>query len=126
MDSCHSCGATLSVDAQWCGQCFALPHRAGPAGSGAGTTSVLAPIRTTPTATLPPTVVTSRWRKTATTFGPVGRILATIALVVPCLFLIVVGVLTGGLELGAAFVWGLIVMPWGLRDTWRAGQLTVE
>jgi hypothetical protein len=125
MDTCYSCGATLATDAEWCGQCYALPHRA-TVGTTGSATSLLSPVRAAPIATLPPTVVTTRWRKTATTFGPVGRVLATIALVVPCLFLIVVGVLSGGLELGGAVVWGVIVMPWGLRDTWRAGQLTVE
>jgi hypothetical protein len=69
-------------------------------------------------------VVRSRWRKTPTTFGPVGRVIATIALVIPLVFFVVIGVLTGGLTIFGAGFWGLIIMPWGLRDTWRAGMVS--
>jgi hypothetical protein len=130
MNTCHACGAAVSSEAEWCGQCFALCGRATPTaatGQPAGGHSVMAPVRTTPTpAALPATMVKTRWRKTATTFGPLGRVLATLALVVPFLVLLVLGVLTGGLEIGGAVIWGVIVMPWGLRDTWRAGQLPAD
>jgi hypothetical protein len=75
------------------------------------------------TATLPPTIVRSRWRKTPTTFGPVGRIIATFVLVVPEIVFVVVGFLTGGLTIFGAGIWGFIIMPWGLRDTWKAGTV---
>jgi hypothetical protein len=130
MQICHACGATVSAEAEWCGQCYALCGRATPSGVAAqapGGRSVMAPVRATPTpVALPPTMIKTRWRKTATTFGPVGRVLATLALVVPFLVLVVLGVLTGGLEIGGAVLWGVIVMPWGLRDTWRAGQLPAD
>jgi hypothetical protein len=77
----------------------------------------------TATATLPPTLVRSRWRKTPTTFGPIGRVIATIVLVVPEIGFVVVGFLTGGLTIFGAVIWGFIIMPWGLRDTWKAGTV---
>jgi hypothetical protein len=139
MEPCPSCGAALSADAQWCGQCYAVltPAASAQFGGGAaqpvnrfgggpstGGASVMAPTRTAATLTsLPATMVKSRWRKSATTFGPIGRVLATIALVVPFVVFVVLAVFTGGLILGAPIIWGFVVMPWGLRDTWRAGQV---
>jgi hypothetical protein len=70
-----------------------------------------------------PTVVKTRWRKTATTFGPVGRVLATFGLVLPFIFFVVIGIFTGGFTIAGAVIWGFVIMPWGLRDTWKAGQL---
>jgi hypothetical protein len=127
MERCHGCDAMLSADAQWCGQCYALRDRASTAGpvmaGSVGAGSVGALTRPLPAApTLPPAVIKTRWRKTPTTFGPVGRLLATIALVVPFIFFVVVGVLTAGFTIVGAALWGFILMPWGLRDTWKAGQ----
>jgi hypothetical protein len=75
----------------------------------------------TKAAPLQPAPVRTRWRKTPTTFGPLGRIIATVALVVPEIVFIVVGVITGGLTLAGIGIWGFVIMPWGLRDTWKAG-----
>jgi hypothetical protein len=87
----------------------------------------MAPTRPLPAAaTLPPQVIRTRWRKTKTTFGPVGRVIGTVALVAPFAFLVVIGILSGGMTLGGAVLWGFVVMPWGLRDLWRAGQLSVS
>jgi hypothetical protein len=65
--------------------------------------------------------IMTRWRKTPTTFGPLGRVLLTLVLVVPLPVFIVIAVFSGGLEAGGAVIWGLIVMPLGLRDVWKAG-----
>ena len=87
----------------------------------------MAPTRPVPrVATLPPQVIRTRWRKTTTTFGPVGRVIATVGLVVPFIFFVVIGILTGGLTIFGAGIWGFVIMPWGLRDVWRAGQLPVK
>jgi hypothetical protein len=87
----------------------------------------MAPTRPVPApATLAPQVIRTRWRKTKTTFGPVGRVIGTIVLVVPFLLLLIGGILTGGLTLGGAFLWGFVVMPWGLRDVWKAGALAAK
>jgi hypothetical protein len=123
MEPCHACGASVSADAQWCGQCYALPTRAAPATSGYAAGSIMAPTRPVPTQALPVVLEKTRWRKTPTTFGPVGRVLATFGFVVPFLFLVVIAVLSGGIALGGAGVWGFVIMPWGLRDVWRAGQI---
>jgi len=88
------------------------------------TATVTRPVSAAPA--LPPPVVRTRWRKTQTTFGPTGRIIATLALVIPFIVLVIAGILTGGLELGGAALWGFVIMPWGLRDVWRAGQLPVK
>jgi hypothetical protein len=66
----------------------------------------------------------TRWGKTATTFGPTGRVVATLLLLIP---LVVMGV--GGLA--DPFVWGgaglylAVVVPWALRDIWKAGIVRV-
>jgi hypothetical protein len=136
MEPCSTCGASISAEAEWCGQCYALPGGTS-SGSTAGRSpgqptahaatglaagpSIMAPDRGAPT--LAPTMVKTRWRKTGTTFGPVGRLIATVALVVPFLVFVVVGIFTGGFTIAGAVIWGFIIMPWGLRDTWKAGQL---
>lgn len=72
--------------------------------------------------TLPAPLRTTRWRKTPTTFGPTGRVLCTLALLIP-LVLMVVGGLVDPFIWGGAGVWAGIVMPWALRDIWKAGRL---
>jgi hypothetical protein len=67
---------------------------------------------------------TTRWAKTDTTFGPIGRVLATLALLVP-LAVMVVGGLADPFVWGGAAVWGAVIMPWGLRDVWKAGQVAL-
>ena len=66
----------------------------------------------------------TRWRKTPTTFGPVGRILATVGLVVPLAFMVVGGMIFTAAWAGA-LIWLVVVMPKGLRDIWRAGRLPI-
>jgi hypothetical protein len=72
---------------------------------------------------LPPTVRRSRWRKTQTTFGPVGRVLWTFALVVPLPLFIVAGVIGDIFAFGVVVIWAFVIMPMGLRAVWRAGQV---
>src|SRR3954463_6856875 len=69
-----------------------------------------------------PTGRASRWAKSDTTFGPVGRLIATIALIVPFTFLVAAGLLTfDPFVLGGAGIWALL-MAMGLRQTWAAVQ----
>jgi hypothetical protein len=114
----------MSADAQWCGQCYtpraalaAAPVMAFAAPVGG------APARAIPVKTEAPAVVRTRWRKTPTTFGPLGRVSGTIGLVVMLAFFIVGGIITGGMTLVGAGIWGFVIMPWALRDLWRAGTL---
>ena len=81
-------------------------------------------VRTTPLEALPPTVRRTRWRKTPTTFGPTGRTLSTLGLFIP-LPLMIVGGLADPFVWGGAGFWAIVVMPWALRDIWKAGQLPV-
>ena len=67
-------------------------------------------------------VRTSRWAKTDTTFGPLGRVLATVALLVP-LVVMLVGGMADPFVWGGAAVWGAVIVPWGLRDVWKAGRV---
>ena len=57
----------------------------------------------------------SRWARSATTFGPVGRLVGTALLVA-------VGVWLAIFALVGAAVWWFVVMPWALRDLWRPGR----
>jgi len=122
----------MGAEAEWCGQCYALRRAAQPAAPpqlGGGTpwgtapASTITPVRAVPVKAVAPATIKTRWRKTPTTFGPLGRILATIGLVVPEIFFVVVGILTGGFTIAGALIWGAILMPWGLKDTWRAGTM---
>jgi hypothetical protein len=68
-------------------------------------------------------MVKTRWKKTPTTFGPVGRLVCTFLLLIPLPLLIIGTVVSGGLEVVGLGIWVLIIMPWALRDIWKAGQL---
>jgi hypothetical protein len=119
MDRCSSCGAVLTAGVSWCGQCFAAvtPESSAapvPAGTWAGPTVAAARPQ--------PVMRSTRWAKTDTTFGPVGRVVATLALLVP-LVVMAVGGLADPFVWGGAAVWGLVIMPWGLRDVWKAGRV---
>lgn len=60
----------------------------------------------------------SRWVKSDTTFGPAGRLVATLALLIPFTFLVVAGVLTfDPFVLGGAGIWAVLMVV-GLRQTW--------
>ena len=95
--TCRSCGAALRPDLAWCGTCNArvTTFAARPAlhepGSYVGTPM--------------PDVRTSRWHAGPTTWGPVGRLVAT------------------GLLL-LIFPWGAIVLP--LRSIWRKTRVAED
>jgi hypothetical protein len=92
-------------------------------GEGAGELSIMSGNRSQMAARPAPAMVKTRWRKTPTTFGPVGRVMWTVALFLPVPLLIIGVVVTGGLEIIGAGIWILIIMPWALRDLWKTGQL---
>lgn len=121
MDNCPTCGASLPANATWCGQCFA-PRAAGnlPATARFPGMPGAATVQSTP---LPPPVVRSRWRKTQTTFGPVGRVIATVCLIVPFLIMLIGGIIGDFFALGGAAIWLVVILPWGMRDVWKAGQV---
>ena len=57
----------------------------------------------------------SRWLRSEITFGPTGRIVCTVLLIVPVLF----GIFYSVFFLIAAAIW-LFIVPMALRDVWRA------
>lgn len=64
--------------------------------------------------------VMSRWARSPLTFGPAGRILATLVVIAPVAVVIFVNVFF----LVAAAIW-LFVLPAILRDIWRPGVVAV-
>ncbi len=56
----------------------------------------------------------SRWKKSQTSFGPVGRIVITVLVLIPVPFAIAVGIMA----FPGSFLY-LIVPPFVLRDTWK-------
>ena len=70
MTKCTACGASLLVGATWCAQCFE------PVGAAAATVSSNWQGPVAPPARAERAMRTTRWAKTDTTFGPVGRLLA--------------------------------------------------
>jgi hypothetical protein len=80
--------------------------------------------RTTDPETAIPLMSYSRWKKTDGTFGPTGRIIATVLLIVP-LPVLALGVATGIGIIGAG-LYVIIVMPWALRDIWKRGATHVQ
>jgi len=71
----------------------------------------------------PRPMVKTRWRKTPTTFGPVGRIVCTVLLILPLPLLILWTVISGGFGIMGLGAWAGVIMPMGLRDVWKAGSL---
>lgn len=65
--------------------------------------------------TRPVAPATSRWTSSATTFGPVGRMVGTV-------LLLAVGVWLAVFALVGAAVWWFVIVPWALRDLWRPGR----
>ena len=57
----------------------------------------------------------SRWQKSSSTFGPLGRIVATLLLLIPIYFFFHAGVI--GI-VGLA-MWLFVVMPMALRSIWQ-------
>jgi hypothetical protein len=147
MVTCVSCGAAVPADAGWCGQCYSAvgnatapapseqPARMGvPAMTSAGYAA--APIGASggpgriglvPAASSTPDRLmrTTRWGKTSTTFGPAGRIIATVGLLIP-LAIMIVGGFAVMFSWGGALVYAATILRWGLRDVWRAGQVPIS
>jgi hypothetical protein len=66
----------------------------------------------------------SRWKKTDGTFGPAGRIIATVLTFLP-LPLLAVGAISGIGIIGVG-LYAVIMMPWILRDVWKRGATHVQ
>ena len=105
--SCSACGATVRHGASWCGQCHLVVVADKPTG------------RFVPTAGPPRSAqVTSRWRSTATTFGPVGRVSWTVGV------LLVAALALFSRDPFAILGWCLIASPLILRSVWARGRVS--
>lgn len=72
-----------------------------------------------PAAPVGPVPKASRWAKSDTTFGPVGRIVSSVGLIVPFALLVAAGVFTlDPFVLGGAGIWAAL-MVMGLRQVWQ-------
>jgi hypothetical protein len=105
----------------YCGQCYAqVPGAMTTAGfvpSSAAPSSTYTPsARQAPQATLPHQMEFSRWRKTDTTFGPVGRVSITLVIVLIAAFSIVSG------DIFAIGPLCFILPPLVLRSVWAKGR----
>ncbi len=88
--------------------------------------TIMSPARASEKQAFMPLVARTRWRKTPTTFGPLGRLICTFLLVAPLPPFIAIAVFTGGFEVGGPLIWGFIVMPLGLRDVWKVGTIPLN
>jgi hypothetical protein len=104
--TCSTCGARLRAESDFCGQCFTA------------VTPAVAPRTGPPPGELRFTPSYSRWRKTDTTFGPLGRSLWTLAVVL---------VMAMAVFSQNPFAIGplcLIFAPVVLRSVWAKGRVT--
>jgi hypothetical protein len=114
--SCRSCGAELPPDLRWCTRCYAP------------TTEFAARARLHDGFVGTPSheIRTSRWRRTATTFGPSGRLAITglVALFVP------IGFWTMGSAFWPLGLWFLLgyalFASLVLRSVWRPVRITED
>jgi hypothetical protein len=111
----------MSADAQWCGQCFALPA----ASAAPAPTPGFRPAAPGPATYAAPLMRTTRWGKTQTTFGPLGRVIATIGTLLP-LMVMTVGGFFDMFAWGGAFIYLVAIVPQAMRHTWQAGRLPVR
>lgn len=94
---------------------FPEPHETTPAGPPTPEVGANGLVAAGSPVVRPATPRTSRWAGSATTFGPVGRLVGSGVMVL-------VGVwLAWANPLGAA-LWWFVATPWVLRDLWRPGR----
>jgi hypothetical protein len=113
----------LVPGASWCHQCF-VPVTGLAAVTAAPflTGSALGARPADPGQLLPPpgSVRYSRFQATDVTFGPAGRVMITVLVLVPLAGFIAAGLLADPLAgIGGVVIWGGVIVPKALRDTWR-------
>ena len=105
----------------------AAPVAFGSAVSGPFGQPAEAPLAVRPTTSAPsypPLMTYSRWRKGPDTFGPAGRLVASVLLLVPLPILLMA--ISVGIGIIGAGLYVLIVMPWALRDIWKKAAIPIE
>lgn len=107
--TCPSCGAVAKPAAAWCGQCHASFVAASPVPAG----------RWAPAATSPVVVpVHSRWRGGPTSFGPVGRVSWTVAVLLVAAFALF------SMDPFFIVIWIGVVGPVLLRSVWKRARIS--
>ena len=107
---CPSCGASVATDAKWCGQCY---HRFDASGYGAAKAFREFEDPGAYRDEFHPRY--SRWRKSSTTMGPVGRILATVLFFLP----IAIFFFGGFYGIVGIAIWVIWILPRALRSIWK-------
>jgi len=101
MPTCPRCGARVTADATWCGQCFAAIPDPAAAQAPSGALAAARPSRIPPPREAAHVATYSRWHGGATGVGPVGRIGLTLLTLV-------------GLAIGYPILRGLILVTMGM------------
>jgi hypothetical protein len=99
VDTCPSCGARVSAEASWCGQCLATLAR--PDADAPGYVPGTLAARRPPPREEPHVPTYSRLRGSPTSFGPVGRVILSLLTVM-------------GLIIGYPMMRGLMVATVGI------------
>lgn len=109
--TCRACGADLSPDVMWCLRCYEPVRHLSPRGPQLPVLDVHPPRPDPPT---------SRWRAGPTTFGPLGRLVATAVVLAfaPWQGLAGFGSAAGGLTLWWLLGWSFLAVL-VLRQVWR-------
>lgn len=124
MERCWSCGATVSPAVGWCGQCYAstasgqiaeadarlVPHQRSAADD---------PLERPESPDILVVIRHSRWARTETTMGPVGRLVTSALVLVPiplCAF-------GGPIAWAAGLVYSGTMLPMAMRDIWKVGRI---
>ncbi len=110
LETCGTCGARLAPDIGWCPRCYAPRAAAQPSGGHAAAPNLR--MWYPPEEPTPPAVY-SRWRGGATTFGPVGRVVITVAILLVHVLLWKVF----GFD-GVVFLLGVGYIAWSLLSVW--------
>jgi hypothetical protein len=117
METCGSCGGRLAPDIDWCPRCYT------PRAVASAPTQLPSHLRMFPREELSPAPVYSRWRAGATTFGPLGRVVITVALVgFQAFWWKVVG--AGGIEFVlVSYLASTVVSIWILTHVWKRDRV---
>jgi hypothetical protein len=71
-----------------------------------------------------PLMTYSRWKKSEGTFGPAGRVIATLLLLLP--LVVMVAAIATGIGIVGAVIYIFAVMPWALRDIWQKAPTVIQ
>lgn len=121
-----ACGVPEASTAPRCAWC---PGQGAAAAAPAATATATAPARpgrfgAPQPPTLPPSFRYSRWAKGPTTFGPLGRVVATLLLLVPLPVLAVS--IAVGIGLVGVGIYGLVILPLALRHVWAQAKIPLN